>query len=391
MLLVATPFVLLQTFLIGQVSLISESTVELWGMKITIVPTIALIIFIIGLIYFAPRLRWRHVAAGAVVILLNALAQQITDYYFDHDFYDLQQNWHYIAYAIFAFFMNRDLRPRGVSLARIMLATYLIALAFSTFDETFQKYLSSRVFDMCDIAKDVWGALSGIVLVHLGGKNHGKLLAGWRKITHRRIRDYLDHPFALLVFMFIFGLDFLIFSSILTDFQYWYYVVIITLGSFALIFLLIHLSQFRLGKYVVAGLLIIGIATQSYFFIKHRNEHIVHDEFGLIVYKGIPIPFFDVMVYPDGMFRLVDKKHSFNVRDQKFLLRRKSDILLIGNGYEGRGGLGFPELTTNQFLYNKYLKKGTQLIIMRTPDACRVFNRLKREGKNVLFVIHSTC
>ena len=106
---------------------------------------------------------------------------------------------------------------------------------------------------------------------------------------------------------------------------------------------------------------------------------------------GVPVVFFDVLVFPDGSFRPVDKKHYFNTRDHTFFLKRKPDILLIGSGYEGRGGKGFFDTTPNQFIYNPYIRQGTQLIILPTPDACELFNRMKRAQKNVLFVIHSTC
>jgi hypothetical protein len=31
------------------------------------------------------------------------------------------------------------------------------------------------------------------------------------------------------------------------------------------------------------------------------------------------------------------------------------------------------------------------VIIQRNMDACKTFNRLKMEGKKVLFVVHNTC
>jgi len=87
----------------------------------------------------------------------------------------------------------------------------------------------------------------------------------------------------------------------------------------------------------------------------------------------------------------VDKKHFFNGQDQQFFLSQKPDILLIGSGHHGKGGKGFKIEEGSTFSYNEHILKGTQIIILKTPDACKVFNRLKKEGKKVLFVIHSTC
>ena len=391
MLLVATPFILLQSFLVETIGRVSGTTVALGGLDIPIVAAGALVLVIAAAVYFRSHITRRLIIAVVIVLLMITLAQQITDYYFDHNFYDLQQNWHYIAYGIFAYMLYRDLHPRGWPAARIMLLTYCAALLFSTFDETFQMHLSSRVFDVSDIAKDVSGALMGIVLVYLGGPMGETLLANWRPIRHHRLRDYLDHPVSALVLMTAFAALLVCISSLLSDFEHWPIVVALTVGGFVLFFLLLHLSQYKWCKYTLLTVVVLGVAAQAWSFFKYRSDYIVHNRFGLTVYKGIPVPFFDLMVFPDGGFRLVDKKHYFNSRDQAFFLRRKPDILLIGSGSRGLGGKGFFETAPNQFIYNRYTKQGTQVIILPTPEACRRFNQLKQEKKNVLFVLHNTC
>jgi len=391
LLLIATPFVLLQNFLVEMIAHVSGSRVELAGHSIPIVPVAALVVALAGLAYFRSRITGLRIVAVVVVVLMNALAQQITDYYFDHNFYDLQQNWHYIAYGLFSYMVYRDLAPRGRSLARIMLTTYLVAMGFSTFDEAFQMRLSSRVFDISDIGKDVLGTLLGMVLIYLGGRQASTLLADWKLIRHRRLGDYLRHPFSLLILMSVLAYLLLIFSSLMSDFEHWPLVVTFTVAGFTLFFLLFHISQYRWCKYALLLVLGVAIVVQSFFYVRHRADYVVHNQYGLTVYKGIPIVFFDVLIFPDGSFRLVDKKHYFNSRDQRFLLKHKPDILLIGSGSEGLGGNGFFEKTVNQFVYNHFIERGTQVIILKTPEACELFNRLKREGKNVLFVLHNTC
>jgi surface polysaccharide O-acyltransferase-like enzyme len=150
MLLVATPFILLQSFLMEAISGICGTTFPVGDLNIPVLPVVGLVLVIAAGIYFRRRLTRRSIAAVVVAVLMIALSQQITDYYFDHNFYDLQQNWHYLAYAIFAYMMYRDLRPRGWPVARIMLLTFFSAMFFSTFDETFQRFMSSRVFDVSD-------------------------------------------------------------------------------------------------------------------------------------------------------------------------------------------------------------------------------------------------
>jgi VanZ family protein len=390
MLLIATPFLMLRRFLQTAIARFSASTFELGGLPIPIVPAIALLVAVLLLVRFRASLTRQRILAAAVAVLMIALAQQITDYYFHHNFYDLQQNWHYVAYALFAFMMYRDLAPRGASLSKIMLTTYCAALLFSTFDEGIQRYISSRVFDVSDIAKDLWGVLIGMTVLYVGGTRAGSLLSDWRPLRHRRLRDYVTHPFSLYVLMLVLAFLLLCSSSLLSDVRHWWLNILLPLGGFAAVFAVFHASQYRWGKYSLLTVLVVAVALQSYFFVKYRRDYIVHNQYGLTVYKGIPIVFFDVLIFPNGTFRLVDKKHEFNVRDQRFLLRLGTDIIVIGKGAHGHGGRGFLEEGINQFVYNPHTQRGTQLIILDTPEACQVFNRLKREGKNVLFVLHNT-
>jgi len=391
MLLVATPFVLLQNFLVEEISRLSVTAIELGSCSVPVLPIIALIILTGLLILLRKKLTWLRIAGVGVVLGMITLAQQITDFYFNHNFYDLQQNWHFIAYGLFAYMMYRDLAPRQIPVARIMLLTYLIAIVFSTFDETFQMNMSSRIFDVSDIAKDLWGTLMGIILIYLWTSAPQSLKSEWRLLRPRSMRTWFSHTPSLLVLMMAFALFLLCYGSLFSDFEYWWQVVLLTIGSFAGLFLILHLSRYK----TIAGIMVVGLTCiailQTYLYVRYRSDNIVHNEHGLTVYRGLVIPLFDVMIYPDGAFRLVDKKHYFNSRDLEFLLKEGPDIILIGSGSEGKGGQGFPKDAAVQFIYNPYTQRGTQVIILKTPEACEVFNRLKQGSKNVLFVLHNTC
>ncbi len=391
LLLVATPFVLLQNFLQQAIGTISVSSVEIAGHSIPIVPSIAVILLIGVLIVLRSRLKWHHILAAIVALVMIGLAQQITDYYFDHNFYDLQQNWHYFAYCLFAFMMYRDLAPRGHALADIMLITFVAALFYSSFDEAFQMHMSSRIFDVSDIAKDVWGTTTGMVVLFIGAPPSRTNSPDTRRVRHRRFHNYAQQPLSLLVLLILLSFFGVVFSSLLSEKEYWDVVIILTAGTFVLTFFVIHLSQFRWPRYVLIGLAVIAIVAQAYSYFSHRGEGITYNRYGLTVYEGIPVPFFDLLVFPDGSFRPVDKKHYFNYRDRTFLLKQNADIILLGSGSEGMGGHGFPLDAPNQFIYNWVTQKATQVIILNTPEACRLFNRLKLEGKNVLLVLHNTC
>jgi hypothetical protein len=390
LLLIATPFILLRNYLVQAISVGSVSSIPIFGLELKLVPLVALIIAVLLLVFFRKRITKLTLLAVAVVIALDALAQQITDYYFGHNYYDLQQNWHYIAYGLYAFMIYRYLNGRGAPLHRMILITFFSAFGLSLTDELFQQYMSARVFDVGDIGKDVLGVYMGMVLVYFAGRQSRALLKDWRKIRHRKLRGYYRHPFTLLLLMFTLCFIFLSVGSLLTEAEYAPLVFALTIAFFALFIVIFHLSQFRPAAIALIAILVISLAAQGYFFLKYRGQNITHTRYGLTVYRGIPIPFFDFMIYQDGGFRLVDKKHFFNQRDRDFFFKRQPDIILIASGVDGRGGRGFPD-PRHSFVFNPSTHRATQVIIQRNMDACKTFNRLKMEGKKVLFVVHNTC
>jgi VanZ family protein len=389
-LLIATPFIMLREYMQEAIGQLTQLRIDLAGLDIVIVPWAVLVLVIALLIYVRAHLTRLRILAGIVALLLIAFAQQITDYYFDHTFYDLQQNWHYLAYGGFAFMLYRDLVPRGIPPAKIILITFACALLFSSFDEGFQWRMSSRTFDTSDIAKDGWGAVIGMSLLYLGENPTGALLRNWRPLRHPTLRGYFTHPFSALLLCFLFVLSLLSFSSVLSESRYTLLVAAFAIAGFAVLFLILHVSQFRWGRRVFLAILALLVLVQGYFFLRYRDQNMVHNQPGLIVYKGIPVPFFDVMIRPDGRLRIVDRKKYFYARDRQFFMKQRPDILVIGSGANGTGGRGFPKEEIHQFDYNPNLERGTQVIVLPNGEACRVFNRLKKERKNVLFVLHST-
>ena len=390
LLLIATPFLMLRNFLQEAIGTFSRASVEIADTSIPLVPVTALVVVIILLLVFRAHVTKLRLAAAAIAVIMIAMGQAINDYYFDHKFYDLQQNWHYIAYAIFAFMVYRDLAPRGRSLTRIIPTTFFFALGFSSFDEGVQLFLSSRAFEIGDIAKDAWGSLMGMIALYFGENRFGALARNWRPIRHPRPSDYLRQPSTQLVLLFVLSYLFLCLASLLGEGGYIPLIVTLTIVGALAFFALLHGSQYRPLKYTMLTVLLAGISLQAYFFVKHRSDYIVHQRPGLIVYKGIPLFFFDVMIFPDGSFQPVDRKTHFRRRDLTFFLKHKTDIILIGSGTHGEGGNGFPQKCASQFLYNRFTDRGTQLIILENPEACEVFNRLKREQKDVLFILHNT-
>ena len=390
LLLVMTPFIMLQNYLQTAVGMASRASFDIFALEIPFVLA-AFLAFLGAVLILARRSLNRYIGFSLALVLLHiAIGQQIADYYFRHHFYDLQHNWHYFAYSILAYLMYRALVRYELQPARIILFTFLGALVISSFDEAIQVLISSRVFDIGDIAKDTWGSLAGMIFIFCGLEK-GCVFEKPFRIRHTRFKAYLESSLAALTGAWIFAFILLNVSSLLTESKYLLTAILITLCLAATTFLIIHLTQWKRLRWIIITGLTIVILAQVVAIVQYRDKPIVMNRYGLLVYRGLPLPFFDILIHPNGRPRLVDKKHMFNKRDQDTIHGLASDILLIGSGHEGQGGRGFRETTEMQFVFNKYTGRGMQVIILPTPQACKLYNRLQQEGRSVLFIIHNTC
>jgi len=390
LLLIVTPFLLLQNYLQSAIGMLSEFSLEISGFAIPYIVLMAIIVVSTLIFKNRKQLTKFRIISFLIVISLMIIGQKSTDFYFHHNFYDLQHNWHYFAYGIFSFIAYRFFKKKGKPPEKIILFTFLSAILISTFDEFIQIHISNRIFDICDIGKDVWGTVIGLILIFFVIEEGKIIKKGW-KIRRKKIRDYFRNPFSILFLELVFAYLLISISSVLTEINYSHIAVLFSLGTFILFFSILHLSRIKIFRIVFIILLISIITIQGYFYFKYKNKNIVYNSFGLTVYKGIPLPFFDIMIFENGFFRFVDKKHVFNKRDINTIGSYTSDILLIGAGKYGKGGKGFPEDLITQFIFNKEKKNVIQIIILSTPEACVKFNQLKKEGYNVVFIIHNTC
>ncbi|MCD4818418.1 MAG: VanZ family protein [Candidatus Cloacimonetes bacterium] len=390
LLLIATPFLLLQNYLQTSIGKLSELFFEVSGFKIPYVVVFALMLAIVLIIKNLKHLTRYRIISILITFFLIFIGQKLSDFYFNHKFYELQYNWHYFAYGIFSFIAYRYFKSKNKPNAMIIFLTFISAISISTFDEFIQIYISNRIFDIGDIGKDVWGTIIGMFFIFFV-INEGEIIKhGW-KLREKKIKDYFNNSFSILFLGTILTLILLFTSSILTDMEYLTLAIIISIGIFFIFFLIFHLSQRNFFKRIFIVVAIFYFLVQGVFFLKYHNNNIIRNSYGITVYKGIPLLFFDIMIYENGFFRLVDKKHFFNKRDINTICNYTNDILLIGSGQYGKGGNGFPEKMITQFIFNSVNMKPLQVIILDTPEACKKYNQLKKEGYNVLFIIHNTC
>jgi len=390
LLLIATPFLIVRNFLQQMIGMTSQLSFTLLGMEIPYIIAIAIIFIITLAVVLRHKIKISHIYVWLVIIFMMILGQNSTDYYFNHKFFELQHNWHYIAYALFSFIMYRYLKQKKYPSERIILYTFVSAICISTSDEAIQILISSRVFDICDIAKDIWGAVIGMVAVFFIIEKAKIIRNGW-KFRQKKISDYFKNSFSLLFLEMIFAYFLLLISSILSNNEYLGTVLLITLIAFFIFFFIFHNSRKKVYRIIFISFALLILVVQSIFFIKYHNLNIVYNKKGIVVYKGIPIPYFDIMIFPNGTFRLVDKKIYFNQKDQvNRIFRHVNNILLIGSGEDGKGGMGFiDEKRETQFVFNPIKKNPLQVIVLKTPEACKEFNILKNKGHDVMFIIHN--
>lgn len=386
----ATPFVVVSKFLQGAVNTISHFKFPLFGLQLPIVGTTAIVFLIILAIWQRHHFNPRRIYTLVVVVIMIAFSHRLQDLYGGMAIYDLQKNWHYVAYAAYVFFFFRAFHRRGMPLPKMILFTFITALIISLGDEYFQLKMSNRVFDISDQAKDAWGAMMGLILILFFTETYGTIDLKSSNLWHKRLSHYFQDPLSTLIICGIFSFVMLIISPLLTDPDHLLLFSGLASSAFIILFIIWHFLQFKIFRYAFIVLVVLKIITFSTIIFTSKQP-ITHNSYGWTHFRGIPIPIFDVLIYPNGLPRLVDKKHNFNKQDQLFLRQQKASILLIASGHKGQGGKGFPELNGTFFLFNEWTNKGMQVIILPTPEACDVYNRLISEGKKVLFVIHSTC
>ena len=108
-------------------------------------------------------------------------------------------------------------------------------------------------------------------------------------------------------------------------------------------------------------------------------------DFGQIVIDGRRYTS-DVIVFPDRVKADWWRKegHQLHMEDIEEALEEKLDVLVVGTGYSGLVKI-LPET-------EKYVRsRGAELIVQRTGEAYKTFNRLVESGKRVIAALHLTC
>lgn len=228
----------------------------------------------------------------------------------------------------------------------------------------------------------------GLFFIYFVLENGSIFKSKW-KISQKNIKSYLQSSPSLMVILFIISYIFLLVSAVLTDTDYLVQAVFITIVISLIILLLIHLIQFRKAKIFVISIMVIIVLGLGISVISNYDKNITYSKNNILIYKGIPIIYFDVMIYPDGFFRLVDKKTTFNTRDQQTIWDKSENIIVIASGQDGEGAQGFNSSTEVHFEFDKNKMRGIQIIPQKNSIAASTFNRLRSEGKRPFLIYHN--
>ena len=387
--IVLTPFVVVTNYVQGLAHILSHFGFTAFDLQIPYILVIAVITGAGLLIWQRKNITPRKVKAVLAILILITIAHSTMDIYLGLSFFDLQVNWHYFAYCAYVFFFFRAFHARNMSINKMVILAYFSAVVMSVFDETFQYFMSDRVFDISDIAKDTLGVYIGLLVIFFVTETYGTFTIDYKKVFPAKIVDLFCGVPASLLTLGVFTMSFIFISPLFTEYAYLQYGVGGSFLLFILLMAVILLGRKGIFRVIFPGaiaLILIGLMTS---IVVNRKQGIDYRSPKLIIYRGIPLPFFDFVIYPDNYVHLIDKKKHFRNQDIAYMLEQKPDILLIGAGSDGSGGSGFDKSIGTHFIFNRFISMGTQVIILPTPEACETYNRLKKEKKKVLFNVHN--
>ncbi len=386
-LLIVTPFLMLQNYLQDAIGKLSRLSFPIGEFNCPFILSVATLAAIPGIFYLIKNYSHKRISGIAIVLILLIIAYNTSDYYFNHHFYDIQHNWHYVAYGLFSWLAWRHFSAKQLNTGKVILRIFLMALTMSLSDELIQVFISDRVFDLSDVAKDLWGCLTGLAFINFVAFEFKYI--NFKNFWPQGKNHFSNYPAWILSLEFIFAIIFLNVSSVLSDAVYVKQVIFLTLVFFAFFFLIFKLLSGKTGRKIVIGaaslivILLTLTLTLSESKVKSGSEN-------LFYYKKIPIAYFDVMIYPNGMIRAVDKKTHFNTRDQQKINSIGPDILILATGSKNQGGKGYHDQKKVEIRYNPIQNKVYQIIKLPNKEAFKLYNRLIEENKKILMIVHNS-
>ena len=132
-------------------------------------------------------------------------------------------------------------------------------------------------------------------------------------------------------------------------------------------------------KWLIAGACLLSL--MAGWFIANPVGRFGFCRFGLAVYSACPYPLSDLQIRSDGQLRKVDKTHDIRMETLAWLLESKPDVLIVATGWSG----------TAKVVDDLQALPGVDVHILKTGEAKRLYNQLRKSGSKVAIHYHSTC
>ncbi len=159
-------------------------------------------------------------------------------------------------------------------------------------------------------------------------------------------------------------------------------VVVLALGVIAAVWRLTRRARSRRAASALLAILLALVVVPPASTIWPGG--ITHAQFGLTVVGLCPIPLFDVTIGSDGRPGFRDKTHRVTLAEARELAHAGPEILIIANGWDGAVRVD-PEVLSPGAL------PGVIVEVLRTGEAVARYRQLRREGRKVALLLHSTC
>ena len=361
------------------------------GLSIPSLPLAAVLVGLWASYYAWGKLTKKRLAALSVIAALFIFSWLTTDLYGSLRLYDLQANWHYWAYVLMTVFFFRAFAREGARKDALIYAAFVICLAVSLVDEGVQRFASSRVFDLNDNAKDALGIVWGIIVVYFVMERFGTIDLKSIPQGRQPLGVYVRNPAVALVLVTTFTLCFLVVSAMFSDPEFWYVVVLGTTALFAAAVAVLYLSRFKTGRRICVATALLLIAGQLVSIGVHRGKGITFHDSWLTVYNGVAFPMVDVLIFPNGIARPADKHHITKHELVSFFMRHEPSILLIGAEPASNLDMYLDSREGSYLVCDESVQRNVQVVVAPPKEACELFNRYKKEDKNVMCVLHATC
>ncbi len=390
LIILITPLVLLQGNYRIMIDKISLHSFNIGNLQIHTLLIVLILMAIIVLLYYRKNLSKNRIIGLLLCFVFLEIGHIIPDFYYGNTIYDLYSNSQILGYSLFAWFYYRLLKYHRKSDAFIIITGFLIALLVSAFGKFLQTTVLSRLLDVSEIGKNIWGIFIGYFFIYFVYED-AKNLRKSQIIPPKFIQVY-SNPSSALLHIGFFSLVFLIFASFLKWPVFINYAVGIPLLIYIVLIFITRALRIKFFRIIVISLFMIIIIVQGFFTIKYWDDNFVYYRENIAVYCGIPIIGFDFVVYPCGLFRPVEKKLEFAASDRDRLAKIGADIILIASGYQSRGAAGYVTPGTNKsdLRYNKYTGDLMHIMVYNTPLALEKYNELKAQGKDILLVVNNS-